>query len=65
MFYHFENALGPMEENPDPVPGTLTEKEAESRIKRRRKPKERCHDVAGEPSKKAKEDMTNIAEKSF
>eukprot|EP00794_Sanderia_malayensis_P010599 gene10599-11720_t len=50
---HFANALGPTEEHPDPVLATLTKKEAESRMKRKRKPSERLARPSV-PSKKKK-----------
>ena len=62
---HFEDPSGPTEENPDPILATLTEKEAESRMKRRRKLKERCLDLDAIHSKKAKDDVACVAENSF
>ena len=58
---HFFNGQGPTEENPDPVLATLTEKEAEGRMKRRRHPKDRSIDANNTASKKAKESVEEIS----
>ena len=61
---HFCNSQGPTDQNPDPVLATLTEKEAEGRMKRRRQPKDRGIDTSeslnNKASKKATESIDDV-----